>query len=92
MLWFIPTSQVRTCDGGYATVGAEVHFSIKDVVLSKTAVQDLNHSLRMLAQTSLVSCLGSRKLTEIQHDRKFINKQVQVMRCLYFLFNNYVTY
>ncbi|CAH3149286.1 unnamed protein product [Porites lobata] len=73
----VPPQQVRTCDGGYATVGAEVHFSIKDVVLSKTAVQDLNHSLRMLAQTSLVSCLGSRKLTEIQHDRKFINKQVQ---------------
>ena len=38
----MPASQVRTCDGGYATVGAEVHFSIKDVVLSKTAVQDLN--------------------------------------------------
>lgn len=73
----VPPQQVHTSDGGYASVGAEVQFSIKDAVLSKTAVQDLNHALRMLAQTSLVSSLASRKLVEIQHDRKFINKQVQ---------------
>ena len=61
------------------SVGAEVHFCIKDAVLSKTSVQDLNHSLRMLAQTTLVNSLASRKLIEAQHDRKFINKQVQVI-------------
>lgn len=61
------------------SVGAEVHFCIKDAVLSKTSVQDLNHSLRMLAQTTLVNSVASRKLIEIQHDRKFINKQVQVV-------------
>lgn len=61
------------------SVGAEVHFCIKDAVLSKTSVQDLNHSLRMLAQTSLVNSVASRKLIEVQHDRKFINKQVQVV-------------
>ncbi|KAL9962945.1 hypothetical protein ACROYT_G032103 [Oculina patagonica] len=73
----VPPQQIRTSDGGYVSVGAEVHFSIKDAVLSKTAVQDLNHSLRMLAQTTLVNSLASRKLLEVQHDRKFINKQVQ---------------
>jgi len=73
----VPPQQIRTSDGGYVSVGAEVQFSIKDAVLSKTAVQDLNHSLRMLAQTSLVHSLGSRKLAEVQHDRKFINLQVQ---------------
>lgn len=73
----VPPQQIHTSDGGYASVGAEVQFSIKDAVLSKTSVQDLNHSLRMLAQTALVNCLGSRKLIEVQHDRKFINKQVQ---------------
>ena len=76
---------MHSSDGGYASVGAEVQFSIKDAVLSKTAVQDLNHALRMLAQTSLVSSLASRKLVEIQHDRKFINKQVQVMHCFFFV-------
>lgn len=70
--------KIHTSDGGYALVGADVQFSIKDVVLSRTSVQDLNHSLRMLAQTALVNCLGSRKLIEVQQDRKFINKQVQV--------------
>lgn len=73
----VPPQQIHTSDGGYASVGAEVQFCIKDAVLSKTSVQDLNHSLRMLAQTTLVSSLASRKLIEVQHDRKFINKQVQ---------------
>ena len=50
------------------------NFVSKDAVLSKTSVQDLNHSLRMLAQTTLVSSLASRKIIEVQHDRKFINK------------------
>ncbi|XP_068707010.1 stomatin-like protein 1 [Montipora foliosa] len=73
----VPPQQIRTSDGGYASAGAEVHFCIKDPVLSKTAVRDLNHSLRMLAQTTLSHSLASRKLIEVQHDRKFINKQVQ---------------
>ena len=55
-----------------------MHFCIKDPVLSKTAVLDLNHSLRMLAQTTLSHSLSSKKLVEVQNDRKFINKQVQV--------------
>lgn len=78
MLRIVISSKIRTSDGGYASVGAEVHFCIKDAALSRTAVQDLNHSLRMLAQTTLVNSLASRKLIEVQHDRKFINKQVQV--------------
>ena len=77
--FIIISSKIRTSDGGYASVGAEVQFCIKDAVLSKTSVQDLNHSLRMLAQTTLVSSLASRKIIEVQHDRKFINKQVQVV-------------
>jgi len=75
----VPPQQVRTSDGGYASAGAEVHFCIKDPVLSKTAVLDLNHSLRMLAQTTLSHSLSSKKLVEVQNDRKFINKQVQEM-------------
>ena len=78
-------SKIHTSDGGYASVGAEVQFCIKDTVLSKTSVQDLNHSLRMLAQTTLVSSLASRKLIEVQHDRKFINKQVQVVTHFYLI-------
>lgn len=73
----VPPQQIRTSDGGLVSVGAEVHFCIKDAVLSKTSVQDLNHSLRMLAQTTLVNSVASRKLIEVQNDRKFINKQVQ---------------
>ena len=32
----------------------------------------------MLAQTTLFHSLSSKKLVEVQNDRKFINKQVQV--------------
>ena len=65
-----------------------MQFSVKDAVLSKTAVQDLNHSLRMLAQTALVNSLVTRKLVEVQHDRKFINNQVQVYKHFLYLMPN----
>ena len=59
-------------------VGATVQFLIKDPIASKGVVQDLNHSMRVLAQTTLVNILMTLKLVEIQNDRKFIGIRAQV--------------
>ena len=59
-------------------VGATVQFLIKDPVASTGVVQDLNHSMRMLAQTTLVNTMMTLKLVEIQNDKKFIGIRIQV--------------
>ena len=59
-------------------VGATVQFLVKDPVASTGVVQDLNHSMRMLAQTTLVNIMMTLKLVEIQNDKKFIGIRTQV--------------
>ena len=61
-------------------MGADVHFRLQDVTLSQTAVQDLNHSLRMLAQVTLSRALEGKTAIIIQMDRKVINMHLQVSR------------
>ena len=70
--------QVSTKDQGWISVGADVQFSLKDPVLSLTAVKDLNHSLRMLAQTSLVNCLSTKTVAQAEADKKFIELNMEV--------------
>ena len=70
--------QIPTSDDGIVTVGAEVQFAINGPVLSKTNVQDLNHSLRMIAQTTLTNSLTTKTVASILSDRRFITLHIQV--------------
>lgn len=71
--------KIVTKDQAAVLVGADVQFMIKDPIASKGVVQDLNHSLRVLAQTTLVNTMMSQKLIEIQNDKKFIGIHAQVL-------------
>ena len=70
--------QILTKDQAAVLIGASVQFLIKDPVASKGVVQDLNHSMRVLAQTTLVNIMMTQKLIEIQNDKKFIGIHAQV--------------
>jgi hypothetical protein len=70
--------QILTKDNAAVLVGASVQFLIKDPVASKGIVQDLNHSMRVLAQTTLVNIMMTLKLIEIQNDKKFTSIHAQV--------------
>jgi len=65
----IPPLKVLTCDSGAIELGAEVYFNIEDPVLSVGTVQDLNYSMRTLAQTVLQRMLASMKLGEIEQEK-----------------------
>lgn len=67
-----------TKDEGWISVGADIQFSLIDPVLSLTAVQDLNHSLRMLAQTALINNLSTKTIAQAEADKKFIDLTLQV--------------
>ncbi|KAK3716245.1 hypothetical protein QZH41_018044 [Actinostola sp. cb2023] len=73
----VPPQEILTKDEGWISVGADVQFHLKDPVLSQTATQDLNHSLRMLAQTSLVNCLSTKTVVQAEADKKFIDLHIQ---------------
>ncbi|KXJ13355.1 stomatin-like protein 1 [Exaiptasia diaphana] len=73
----VPPQEVLTKDEGWISVGADIQFSLIDPVLSLTAVQDLNHSLRMLAQTALVNRLSTKTIAQAEADKKFIDLTLQ---------------
>ncbi|EDO32231.1 predicted protein [Nematostella vectensis] len=73
----VPPQKVHTKDDGWVMVGADVQFRIRDAVLSQTAIQNLNQSLRSIAQTSLSNCVARRTVPQAQGDRKFINIEVK---------------
>ncbi|CAB4017773.1 stomatin 1 [Paramuricea clavata] len=73
----VPPQKILTKDQAAVLVGATVQFLIKDPVASKGVVQDLNHSMRVLAQTTLVNIMMTLKLVEIQNDKKFTSIHAQ---------------
>ena len=73
-----------TQEGAALMIGADVQFKVFDPILMRRAVQDLNHALRLLAQTMLVNMLVPKTLAEIQQDKKFINLHMQVLRYVHF--------
>lgn len=70
--------QIVTADGAVIEIGAEVYFQVKDAVHSVGNVQDLNHSTRIICQTSLQKQLGKQSLSDIESDRLIISKVIQV--------------
>ncbi|XP_046859498.1 stomatin-like protein 1 [Xenia sp. Carnegie-2017] len=67
----VPPQKILTKDQAAVLVGATVQFLIQDPIALTGNVQDLNHSMRVLAQTTLVNILTTQNLIEIQNDKKF---------------------
>jgi len=72
--------QIVTADGAVIEIGAEVYFQVKDAVHSVGNVQDLNHSTRIICQTSLQKQLGKQNLGDIESDRLIMSKAIQVRK------------
>lgn len=73
----VPPQKIVTADGAVIEIGAEVYFQVKDAVHSVGNVQDLNHSTRIICQTSLQKQLGKQSLSDIESDRLIISKVIQ---------------
>ena len=70
--------QILTKDQAAILVGLTVQFLIINPVAFKSVVQDLNHFMRVLAQTTLVNIMMTQKLIELQNDKKFIGIHAEV--------------
>ena len=73
----VPPQRMFTIDGAVVEVGADVYFNISDVLLSVINVQDMNHSIRVLAQTSMQNHLTNMELSDIEKNKNFINDHLQ---------------
>nr|XP_006812580.1 PREDICTED: stomatin-like protein 1-like [Saccoglossus kowalevskii] len=74
----VPPQKVFTNDGAVISIGAVIHFEINDAITSVTAVQDLNHSTRLLGQTSLMNLLSSKSAQEIESEKAIYNQSLQI--------------
>lgn len=72
----VPPQKIVTADGAVIEIGAEVYHQVKDAVQSVGNVQDLNHSTRIICQTSLQKQLGKQNLNDIESDKPVIAKAI----------------
>ena len=70
--------QVITSDGAIVEVGADIFFRVKDPVLSVSSIQDLNHSLRIIAVASLQKHLSKLRLNHIESDKAVTSSLLHV--------------
>ncbi|XP_074648524.1 stomatin-like protein 1 [Tubulanus polymorphus] len=73
----VPPQKVLTQDNGVVEAGADIYFRVNDVSSSVTHIRDLNQSLRILGQTSLINRLGKLDSDEIETSRNVINTTIQ---------------
>ena len=58
-----------TLDKGLIEVGADVYYKIASVEQYITSIQDMNHSLRILVQSSFKNNFVQRTLNDIETDK-----------------------
>ena len=73
--------QILTKDSVTARVDAVVYFRIVNPTSSIVKVENAYNSTYLLAQTTLRSVLGTKKLGELLSERESISAEMQVMWC-----------
>lgn len=73
----VPPQKIMTGDNAAIEAGCEVYYHIKDAVLSVYNVQDLNHSTRLIAQTSLQKHLSKHWLSHLQSNKNVVIADLQ---------------
>lgn len=69
---------MTTKEGGLVSVGADIQFRIWNPLMSVVAVQDLNASTRLTAQSAMTQILGKRTVREIQTERVKLGEHLGV--------------
>ncbi|GAV00405.1 hypothetical protein RvY_11257 [Ramazzottius varieornatus] len=77
-LFDIPPQEILTKDSVTVSVDAVVYYRIFNAALSVANVENVHHSTRLLAQTTLRNVLGTKALHELLSDREIISAAVSV--------------
>ncbi|XP_064639357.1 stomatin-like protein 1 [Lineus longissimus] len=77
----VPPQKIFTSDNCVIEVGADVFYRVVNAIVSITHIENLNHSLRVLAQIALMNQLSKRTLAEIEAEKNIINAAIQEDLC-----------
>ncbi|KAM3727980.1 Stomatin-2 [Dirofilaria immitis] len=75
----VPPQEILTKDSVTVSVDAVVYYRICNATISVANVENVHHSTRLLAQTTLRNMLGTKNLSEILSDRDAIALSMQVL-------------
>ncbi|OQV15212.1 Band 7 protein [Hypsibius exemplaris] len=76
-LFEIPPQEILTRDSVTVSVDAVVYYRISDATFSVANVENVHHSTRLLAQTTLRNVLGTKDLHSLLADRESISTMIQ---------------
>lgn len=74
----VPPQEVLTKDSVTVSVDAVVYYRVNNATISIANVENVHHSTRLLAQTTLRNTMGTRPLHEILSERETISGNMQV--------------
>lgn len=72
----VPPQHLITHDRGLIEVGADIYYKITSVERYITGIQDMNHSLRILVQSSLKNNFVQKTLHDIETDKLGITGEI----------------
>ncbi|VDK85142.1 unnamed protein product [Litomosoides sigmodontis] len=75
----VPPQEILTKDSVTVSVDAVVYYRICNATISVANVENVHHSTRLLAQTTLRNMLGIKSLSEILSDRDAIALSMQAL-------------
>ena len=65
----VPPCKVCTTDGCIVSIGAIIHFRIKDPLLMSLSIQDVDHSMRDCAMTDMANLLSKKCYNDVKTKR-----------------------
>uniref|UniRef100_A0AAF5PMU2 Band 7 domain-containing protein n=1 Tax=Wuchereria bancrofti TaxID=6293 RepID=A0AAF5PMU2_WUCBA len=75
----VPPQEILTKDSVTVSVDAVIYYRICNATISVANVENVHHSTRLLAQTTLRNMLGTKSLSEILSDRDAIALSMQAL-------------
>ena len=70
--------QLLSKDSVTVAVDAVIYYRIENATIAVTKIENVHHSTRLLAQTTLRNVLGTKNLSDILSDREHISHMIQV--------------
>ncbi|CAI5454823.1 unnamed protein product [Caenorhabditis angaria] len=74
----VPSQEILSRDSVTVSVDAVVYYKVFDPITSVVGVEDASNSTRLLAQTTLRTCLGAHTLTEMLSEREKISADMKL--------------
>nr|CAB3266659.1 stomatin-like protein 1 [Phallusia mammillata] len=74
----VPPTNVRTTDACIISIGAVIHFRIRNPVLMSLSAQNVNHGVRDAARASMANLLSKQRFSDIKNKKQVFAYDIQM--------------